>query len=674
MKMSCRMILLGIFCLLLGSAGSAWAAAAPSEQWDSLLEVTYKFSWYPRQDLQKLLEVKTAEHGQSLEEYRAMLLQEVTGGKPATVRIAPGDFTTGLPWRKYYRLSLAEFCLFLTNDREIHLQNAQAALSVLAQKTEQPEIEFWNYVYGAHDACLKKDRQALISSVYSLWQNVILRFELETLFFPSETVQAGFVRNLPFLYENVAHLVIRKAILDKELPALYPLSAVIQDIQPKLTVENGYRTMVDQVVERMRGVNSDNGNINYAVALLEATANRYNFEDEKNEALLGPKYNLTRKYYQLAFDWADSSQGKGAILTEQMGFMNYIIRRFSYRDDMLSSQQFFSNLPALANDRMEQAIAFFDQLAAPAVQNGGFQTEGFADRKLYLKGMHQLWDSTAKLAVVLADYYKGDRSSEQTANVFPAARPLQQYCALFARHARSNADIVPDNAYFLASYAARELAGLFRENAQFSTDNRASALAFAYQLQATEIFPLDVPGILQLAHQSTADGRVRDYFHFATPLAARLRVSNGAGSWPARNPTDFDTLVALVPTVVPEVLENAFVLLRYVPEGETSEDGLFSRAVLLSQALAVLREKQPQEKIDELLTAVGRQDTEGALADPAAGDLRLLLEGGGTYPYFELKSQLYGSPDSPIHGYLRALYHEIPYENHQYVVLLQSLR
>ncbi|MBE0597412.1 MAG: hypothetical protein IH614_09090, partial [Desulfuromonadales bacterium] len=468
MNASCRIILLGIFCLLLTSIAPA-RAATPSEQWDSLLEVTYKFSWYPRQDLQRLLELKGEEHGQSLEEYRAMLLHEVTGGRPAAVRIAPGDFVPGLSWRKYYRLSLAEFCLFLANDREQHLQNARAAMSVLSQKTEQPEVEFWNYVFAAHDACLKKNRQALISSTYSLWQNIILRFELETLLFPAESAQAGFVRSLPYLYENAAHLVIRKAILDHELPGLYPLGAMIQDIQPKLNVENGYRTLVDQVVERMRGVNSDSGNINYAVALLEATANRYDFEDEKDEGQLGAKYQLTRKYYQLAFDWADTGKGKAAILTEQMGFMNYILRRFSYRDDLLSAKQFFNNLPALANDRLEQSIAFYDRLALPAVQNGGFAAEGFEDRKVYLKGMHQLWDSAAKLAVALADFHQGNRGPQHAANIFPAARPLQQYCALFARHARSNTEIVPDNAYFLAAYAARELAGLFRDHAQYST-------------------------------------------------------------------------------------------------------------------------------------------------------------------------------------------------------------
>lgn len=665
MKRSFRLILLVVLCLVIGCRVEAAEPAA--KKWDSLLDVTYKFSWYPRSDLQKLLDLKAAEYGQSLEEYRALLLTEVTGGRAAGDRIRPDEFITGLPWREYYRLSMAEFCLFLATDQASHLQNAQSALSVLAHKTEQPEIEFWNYIYRAHLASLAKDRDAFINEMYQLWQNVILRFELEARYFPAETAQAGFVRNLPFLYENMAHLLIRKAILEQKIPELYALNALILDIQPKLTVENGYKTMVDQVVERMHGTGSDNKNINFAVALLEATAKRYDFEDEKDEAQLASKYNLTRKYYQLAYSWADTGKGQTAILTQYMGFLNYVIRRFSDQSDELSSNQYFQNLPAMANDQLEKAVLVYDRLAAPAIQKKDGLTEGFEDRKTYIQALHQLLDSTAKLAIVLSDFYKANRGPGQVADTYAAARPLEQYCNLFDRYARTNPEVLPDNAYFLAAYAARELGGLYRERARFSTDNRADALAFAYQMQAAEIFPLDLPGVLQMAYQCSLNGQVREYFQHSSPLASRLRVSNGAAAWPSRNPTDFGNLVALVPTVVPNVVDNAFVLLGHFPEEETSEDVLFARAVAMARVLDGERKASPPEKTDELLTAIGRGNFAGGAGAAQPG-------GEGAFPFFELKNQLYAAPDSPVHSFIRTLYNEIPYENHQYVALLRKLK
>ncbi len=656
MKMRCRLLLLVILCC--GFALPAQAAGSPTEQWDALLEITGKFSWYPQPDVQKLLEGKGTEYGQSLEEYRSGLLTEITGGRTPAVRIRASDFLTGLPWRKYYHLSLAEFSLFLANGKEIHLQNAQEALSVLAEKTEQPEVAFWNDIYRCQRACLTKDRNAFIAAAFHLWQKVILRFELETLLFPNGTAQVGFVRNLPYLYENLAHLVIRKAIVEREIADLYPLSALILDIQPKLTVENGYKEIVGQVVARMQGAGSDNRNLNFAVALLEATDKRYDFEDEKDAAELAAKYHLTRKYYLLAASWADTGKGKAALLAEQMGFLNYVISRFGSNENAPAAKAFFANLPLLASEQLEQAIASYDRLAAPAVEQSDGRTEGFEDRKVYLQSMHQLWDATAKLAFVLSDYYRNNRP-QNDADIFPAARPLEQYCDLFARHARSNPQIVPDNAYFLTAYAARELADLYRRHALYSTDNRANNLAFAYQLQAAELFPLDLPGVLQLAFQSTLDGRVPDFFQYSTPLATRLRASGNAASWSSRHPGEFAGLIGLLPTVVPEVFENAFFLLQHMPEKETSEDILFATTVTMAKTLMAG-------------TATGRK----AEKPPAArGETASKSpEADLTSPYFELKSHLYGATESPLHEFLRTLFNEIPYENHQYVALLKKAR
>jgi hypothetical protein len=654
MKWSVHLILLVVLCLVVGSRCEA---AEPSSQWDSLLDVTYKFSWYPRADLQKLLEVKTSEYGQSLEDYRALKLTEVTGGRALTDQVRTDDFVTGLPWLDYYRLSMAEFCLFLATEQVSHLQNAQSALSVLAHKTEQPEIEFWYYMYGAHSASLVKDREAFVTEMYRLWQNVIIPMEVETRNFPMQSAQAGFVKNLPFLYENLVHLLFRKAILEQEISDLYALNVMILDIQPKLTVENGYKTMAEQVVERMRGPSSDNKNVNFAVALLEATAKRYDFEDEKDDAQLASKFFLALKYYNLANSWADTGKGRTAILTQYMGFMNYVLRRFSDPDDVLSSNQYFQNLPAMANDQMEMAFQAYNRLAAPAVENTNGLTEGFEDRKTYLQAMHQLLDSTAKLAIVLADFHKGNHEPGQPIDTYAAASPLEHYSNLFNRYAQTNAEVLPDNAYFLAAYAATELAVLYREQARFSTDNRAAAAAFAYQMQAIEIFPLDLPGVLQTAFQCSLNGQVQEYFHSSRPLTARLRVSNAAAAWTSRNPTAFGNLIALVPKVVPNVIDNVFVLLGHFPEEQTSEDVLFARAVAMARALDG-QKTSSTEKTEALLSEIGRGN----------------FAGKGEFRFFDLKSQLYAAPDSPVHSYIRTLYNEIPYENHQYVGLLGKVQ
>ena len=657
MKRSYCLILLTIFCL--GIAGRAIAAETPAQKWEGLLDVTYKFSWYPQADLKKLLDLKATENGQSLQEYRDRKLEKVTGGKSPEIRVAADGFITGLPWRDYYRLALAEYCLFLVTDQPDHLHNAQAALSVLGPKADRPEIQYWNYVFKAQQACLDKDRMAFIQATYHIWQDVILRMEIEAVSYPSEGAQVGFVRSLPYLYENVAHLVIRRAIIEQEIPNLWPLSALILDIQPKLTVKNGYKTMVDQVVERMRGPGSDNKNINFAVALLQATSKRYDFEDEKDKTLLPSKYNEASRYYQLAYDWASTPKGKMAILTQQMGFLNYTLSRFSDHREMLVSKQFFGDLPPRAGDKLTKAVQLFDKFAAPSVQKEAGRAEGFTDRGNYLQGMHRLWDSTAKLAIVLSDFYQAGHGAN---NIFAAVQPLKTYFDQFNRYALSNAAVLPDNAYFQAAYAAKQMGSLYRERARFNVDQKDDARAFAYQFAAAEIFPLDIPDILQLAYQASLDGQARKYFHASSPLGTHLRTSRCAQSWPSRNANAFGSMLALVPTVVPAVLNQPFGLLEHLPKEEISEDKLFSRVV----AMVRNGDAASQKQLDPAPSA-------SVKGDPVGGNSQVSASGGEKFPFFDLKSQLYGSPESPIHNYLRTLFNEVPFQNHQYVILLHQL-
>jgi hypothetical protein len=159
-----------------------------------------------------------------------------------------------------------------------------------------------------------------------------------------------------------------------------------------------------------------------------------------------------------------------------------------------------------------------------------------------------------------------------------------------------------------------------------------------------------------MAFQCSLNGQVQDYFRYSRPLAARLRVSHGAATWSARNPSEFDALVGLVPVVVPGVVDNAFTLLGHVP-GEATEDVLFTRAVAMARILENGRGSNPHDNTEETLAAIGRG---------RAGETML--------PFYELKSQLFGAPDSPVHTFIRTLYNEIPYENHQYVALLRGLQ
>lgn len=653
-------------------------------QWDNLLDVTYRFSWYPQEDLQQLLAEKGAEYGQTLEGYRDELRQDLQIVTGAEDRIDGQLTAEGKQWKKYYHLSLAEFCLYLTSGEELQLENAQTVMGILSGKAQQADVAFWLHLYSAYQQMLARNAKGFSNAVYDLWQNVVLKLEVDNLRIQREIGKAGFVKSLPYLYENVAHLIIRRAIVEEQIPGLSSLGVIVLSIEDKLSVENGYRTVVEATVERMRGLNSDNYNLNFAVAFLEAIASRNAFEGERNPDLLVAKYQRADAFYRLAWQWADSRKGKAAVLSQHMGFSTYVTRRLSDATDSLAADPFFNELPSVADRQLDQAIELYNELADPRVQGGEYTSAGFYERNNYLAAMHKLWDSTAKLGIMLSGYYESTRQAVLHGQIFPAESPLLKYLALFEKYAGRDADIVPDNAYFLAAFAAGELADIYRKLGDYSTGSQASELFFAYQLQAVEIFPIDIVGILQLAYQANQDGRVEDYFHYTNQIGQRLQDLAVDHNGSATDSGDYTTIVGHMYNDIPQVMANAYSLVNFIQEAGGTEEGMYRKALAMNRVLQTVENKTSAEFLERLMLALGQADfSDGVIAlDPKMGEdvppaqfdkIQGILSEVSGYRYNRIKNELYASLSSPMHKVLRNLFYEVSYGQHQYPQLLETV-
>ena len=206
-----------VLVLVCGIYSPTLADKPPSQRWDNLMDVAYKFSWYPKEDLLELLETKSAEYGQSLEEYCKLLITEVTDSSTDTGLINADLLIKGKPWKTYYRLAVAQFCLFLANDSETDLKNAKSTLSILSGKKELSSVAFWHYLFQAYSDLAQKDRDAFVANVFHIWQDVILKLEIDEILMGSEISSTEFVNNLPFIYENIAHLIISRAIIKEAI-------------------------------------------------------------------------------------------------------------------------------------------------------------------------------------------------------------------------------------------------------------------------------------------------------------------------------------------------------------------------------------------------------------------------------------------------------------------------
>jgi hypothetical protein len=448
----------------------------------------------------------------------------------------------------------------------------------------------------------------------------------------------------------------------------------------KLSIEEGYKHFVGAIVARLDGLKSDNYNLNFAVAFVNATANQHEFEDERHTRLILNKYNSVQKSYKDALSSADTNKGKAAILTQQMGFNSYLLRRLVDKDKLLTANSLSPNAVREAYGLVDQSLALYDQLAKSLTRENGFLKEGFYLRDNCIKAMHQMWDSSAKLLMTLSLYYRESQEVNEGARKSFAEGPLIKYLSFFDRYTKANTEIVPDNAFFLAAYAASQLSDLYMIAAKYSTSIQTNDWAFNYQVQAVELFPLDIIGILKLAHQAERENRHSLYLQYVVPLASRLRDSSVTRVWSNESITSHRHTIAIITNVIPDIVDNAFVFIKALQqtEGQQTEEDLYNKMIIMSKLYTALKEKNMQEKIPDILTSViqyyphDKKSLEGAIKDALPMEFRNIVT---SIPDMEkehhiskLKNELYASPDIKMHSFLRELYFENPDKIHNYLL------
>jgi hypothetical protein len=367
-----------------------------------------------------------------------------------------------------------------------------------------------------------------------------------------------------------------------------------------------------------------------------------------------------------------------------MGFNNYTVRRLAEKDALLLSNAVFLDVPEQARQQADTSMGLYHQLADSANRQNKFAQDGFYKRSNYVQAMHQLWDSTAKLLMTLTSYHQVNRQADQVGQTGAAEAFPLEYLTMFNQFAREDADIVPNNAFYLAAYAAGRLSAMYTEAQQYSKNMHYNNLAFAYQLQAVELFPLDAVGILKLAYQTDQENRPRIYFQYVAPLATRLRDSTISWSWLEKNLTEHKDAIQIAVNVVPDIVENAFIYLNALQQskGAQTEEVIYKKLLVMNSLFLALKEQTLDDQIPETLNSVSTRDFSDkavslekifrAALPPGARDSALTPPELETqFSIDRLKNELYAAPDNQIHSFLRELYFEDKVKYHRQLLQLK---
>ena len=256
----------------------------------------------------------------------------------------------------------------------------------------------------------------------------------------SEAPNSGFASALPFLYENVARLVLIRSQEMGMDRGLDPLAGIVKlladgrvgkhpDVIPLAASSKDY---LDRIVERLDGPESDAGSLTFTLALFEASKLHdhargllatQGLSDETVKAI-----RVTSAAYKTALDRAHTVQGQCAVHT----------RTLRQLGEIYAAKQRLEVDPEIETPfTIEDAIDVYGKLAE-AVDEDGWQDLGYSARDGYVVAMRGLWEEIQEATLNAADYYLARSVAlPHLADAYSrnAAHLYTRYLSLFSKHA-----------------------------------------------------------------------------------------------------------------------------------------------------------------------------------------------------------------------------------------------
>ncbi len=565
------------------------AAEREGDAWAAYLDYAYVYSSAEPAALRARLDEYAREGGSALQDY---LAERLDAREARGERLGEADIR---------RRAIAHLLTYVATGDAASLESAVEAVGALGDRLERHENRYWTHYVRAHQALHYGDAEGLVREVFELWFRVIV--PLEATYATHQTLsldqgaRAGFVSALPYLYENVARLVLLRSQRAGLVHGLDPLAAVVRFLHDSrvgaypevVPLEASSREFLEQIVTRLEGAESDGGSLSFTLALFEASRRH-----AEAQALLASE-GLSEKTqeairvsigaYESALRQADTLQGQCAVyarVLRQLGEIYAAKQRLGVEPEI--------DVPFSIELATEIYAAFHADLDA------GWEKHGYRDsgRGDYLAAMHRLWEEIQEASFNAAEYYlaKGIAAGAAgDASLRNAVGHYARYLAFFQRFSGpASQEALPDSAYFAAFWAARGIGDAVLHSAGANPSTAQVSHATERYRQALALFPFDARLWSSLALALERQGREDDYLELAKPIAEATARSRSLDAWIQQKKTEAGALGALRIALSDDlaIMYLGFADAENLPELERGLEDLFARQLDLERRRGAL--------------------------------------------------------------------------------------
>ena len=674
-------ILLGV-AFLLAAQWSGGISPARAASWDDYLDFAYIFSSADAASLSTRLKGYEREVGLPLDAYVKRTLED-RGAK------------NGEDSAQTRRRAIAQLLQYLATREPAHLDASVDTIEAFADGDSRQEDRYWYHYINAQRALERGSDTEFVRHVLGLWMDVVVPLEspfdtLQALSL-SQTANSGFVSALPYVFENVARLILLRS---QEMGMGFGLDSLASIVRllgdgrvgayPEvIPVDASVRDYLERIVARLEGPESDGGSLTFTLVLFEASkahdASRGLLASEGFSDKAIASIRSAGAAYARAADLAETPSGEAAVymrILRQMGEVHAAKQRLGVDPDV--------ELPFTIEGAYQVYATLHD------ATGGQWREQGFRDsgEESYLQTMRALWEEIQEATLNSADYYLS-RATEDPARasdlVRNAARLYARYLAQFEKYAVADSTkYVPDSAYFAAYEAARGYGDAF---VAYGIANPAPAeiqlAASRYQL-ALRIFPFDRMLWPALTTALERRGGANDFLAITRPIAEHIASSRHAGAWIAQNGAGSKTIDVYRRGLADELvlMYMGFADAKGLAELEKSLGALRGQRDVLARKLTGLAQQRSGKGASSPPASPAADDVSESAGYGSSDSQRMArdIEDGGrqlakldkqitartrALPLFravveseDLAPALRSQREHPMHTLLRRLYHE----------------
>jgi hypothetical protein len=693
---SCTALVLGLLLALAANAGPDGS----EDPWAGYLDYAYIYSSASPSELDTRLDQYAREAGVTLDAYMAEHLER-------------GSQASELDKR---RRAIGNFLQYLASGKSARLEEAWLAIRKLENRLDRHENRYWHRYIDAHRALDTGDSLAFTARTLKLWNDVIVDMEgsyetYQTLSL-NDANSSGFAASLPYLYENIARLVLIRSQRMGARIGLDPLAAVVRFLADErlgaypdvIDPKASSRDYLDAIAARIDGPESDGGSLSFTLALFEAgryhDLSRAKLASEGFSSQTLDAVRITVGAYQSALNQARTLQGQTAVYSR-------VLRQLG---EIHAAKQRLGVDPAIEIPfSIGRAIKIYDALERDLADD--WEKHGYHDtgRESYVDAMHGLWEEIQEASFNVAAYYhdRGLREKKGRESLSDAVATYSRYLTFFKRYAANGSEEgVPDSAFFASHDAARGIADAILQYDGGNPSTKQLETATQQYLSALEIFPFEPRVWSSAAIALARQGRDADYLGTTQGVTERVSESRTLDNWIRADKPGADRFEALRRAAADDLavmylgfstaadlgeLEQGVAALRERRLGlDTDIEDLRGRLALLgrpkSEPLAESVEPEPAEaaetepeselpevaasgpapnpaddveeiaritsRIDQLDTARARLDEKIEARERALPLFKNVIEGG------EFARDLSAQREHPVHSLVRSMYVE----------------